>query len=143
MLIGTYQRLRDSSLSLTLYYDNLRCVDNTKYLCLIIDKHLTWSVHLAYVKKEFRSKVSAICRLKPLPSPTLLRLFKVYVVPVFDYCDVIWMYGSTIIKLDTLCRRKLLLMIGLGSYSRLSGIGFTWQSSHTRFSIAYVPHIYI
>ena len=30
------------------------------------------------------------CGLRPVPTDVLLLLYKSFVVPIFDYCDVVW-----------------------------------------------------
>ena len=68
----------------------LASVTCTRYLAVLIDQHLTWKLHVANVLKWIRSKLYALYRLRPLPGHLLLRLYQAFVLPVFDYCDVVW-----------------------------------------------------
>ena len=53
-------------------------VDVFKYLGVYVDKHLKWE------------KLFAIGRLLLLPSKVTVKLYKSFILPIFDYCDVIW-----------------------------------------------------
>ena len=62
----------------------------TKYLGVEIDRHLTWQHHINSLTSKARAKLAAIRRLLPLPRDIVLKLYEVYVLPLLDYCDVIW-----------------------------------------------------
>ena len=90
MLVGTRQKLKDKSISVFLSGLQLEQVMHIKYLGLIIDSHLKWDEHINYVLKRVRNKLDSIGRLKPLPPRLLTFLYLVYVLPIFDYCDIVW-----------------------------------------------------
>ena len=90
MLVGTRQKLKDKSISVFLSGLQLEQVMHIKYLGLIIDSHLKWDEHINYVLKRVRNKLDSIGRLKPLPPRLLSFLYLVYVLPIFDYCDIVW-----------------------------------------------------
>ena len=70
--------------------DTLRQVSSTKYLGIHIDQHLTWNTHIDYILNRVRGKLYCINRLRPV-SPKILRLlYQAYIMPILDYCDVVW-----------------------------------------------------
>ena len=54
-----------------------------------IDQYLTWQNHIDYVLRRVRGKVYSINRLNPPPTVKKL-LYQVYILPILDYCDVVW-----------------------------------------------------
>ena len=89
MLVGTRQRVSGKTLCLSLGDSLLRQVSSTKYLGVCIDSHLTWQNHIDYVLKRVRGKMYSINRLNPPPAVRKL-LYQVHILPLFDYCDVVW-----------------------------------------------------
>ena len=89
MLIGSRQRVGGKTLRLSLNDSLLRQVPSTKYLGMCIDSHLTWQNHIDYVMKRVRGKFYSINRLNP-PSAVRKLLYQVYILPILDYCDVVW-----------------------------------------------------
>ena len=89
MLIGSRQRVGGKTLRLSLDDSLLRQVPSTKYLGVCIDSHLTWQNHIDYVMKGVRGKIYSINRLNP-PSAVRKLLYQVYILPILDYCDVVW-----------------------------------------------------
>ncbi len=112
MIIGPWQRIKN--LSLSIQGCLLSCVDTTKYLGLIIDKHLTWQDHLKYVGDKIRMRSLAIRRFFPLPTTLMARLFRAFVTPIIDYCDIVWMIDPIILKIDKIHRRYYALLHGKG-----------------------------
>ena len=86
MLIGSRQRIGSKSLSLSVNGHVLQHVSSINYLGLYIDQHLTWQNHIDYVLKRVRGKIYSISRLNPVKK----LLYQVYLLPVLDYCDVVW-----------------------------------------------------
>ena len=89
MLIGLQQRVGSKTLCLSLNGSVLKQVSSTKYLGVYIDQHLTWQTHIDYILRLARGKVYSINRLNPPPAVRKL-LYQGYILPVFDYCDVVW-----------------------------------------------------
>ena len=61
-----------------------------KYLGVMFDKKLSWDNHIGSVIKRARVKLFAINRLGPLSSNVKMLLYKALVLPVIDYCDIVW-----------------------------------------------------
>ena len=90
--------MKDLSLSPSLNNQELVCVEKVKYLGLWIDRFLTWEDHISSVIQSARSKTYAINRLKPLPKKLLIRLYKVYVYPIYDYSSIVYHSCSTVLS---------------------------------------------
>jgi len=90
MLIGSRQRIAGKCLHLMLDGVTLGQVSSTKYLGIHIDQHLTWNTHIDYILHRIRSKLYCINRLRPVSSKILRLLYQAYIMPILDYCDVVW-----------------------------------------------------
>ena len=90
MLIGSWQKLRNRSVSVSINGKPLASVTSTHYLSVLIDQHLTWKSHVDNVLKRIRCKLYALYCLKPLPGHLLFQLYQAFVLLAFDYCDVVW-----------------------------------------------------
>ena len=89
MLIGSRQKVGSKTLCLSLNGSVLKQVPSTKYLGVYIDQHLTWQSHIDCILRRVRGKVYSINRINPPPMVRKL-LYQGYVLPIFDYCDVVW-----------------------------------------------------
>ena len=62
-----------------------------KYLGVVLNDTLTWSDHVDMVCGKVNRSLNLLRRLSWfLPSSLLLIYLKSYVLPHFDYCDVVW-----------------------------------------------------
>ena len=91
MLVGSRQKLHNHDLNFTVDGRPLSCVSSFKYLGLHIDENLTWHDHASNVLWRVLSRVHCLYRLNPIPDDLLCRLYRVFVLPIMDYCDVVWM----------------------------------------------------
>ena len=90
MLIGPIQKIKNYSLDVSLENVPLRNVTKVKYLGVWINNHLKWDDHIDYIRQRVINKIHCLRRLLPLPSRVTALLYKLYVLPIFDYCDCIW-----------------------------------------------------
>ena len=90
MLIGSRQKLRNHDLCVTVDGKQLSRVSSVKYLGLHIDENLSWHQHTASVIQRVYSRVHCLNRLRPLPAGLLGKLYRVFVLPILDYCNVVW-----------------------------------------------------
>ena len=67
MLIGSWQKLWNRSMSVSINGKALASVTSTRYLGVLIDQHLIWKLHVANVLTRIRSKLYALYCLRPLP----------------------------------------------------------------------------
>ena len=65
-------------------------VDSVRYLGVIIDPTLSWSLHITNIASRARSRLSSIFRYGTLTPAVLCLLYSAFVLPLFDYCDVVW-----------------------------------------------------
>ena len=94
MLIGSQQKLRNSDLCVIVNDRQLSRVPSLKYLGVYIDKNLTWQKHTQYVYQRVQSRLHCLYRLCPLPNKLLGKLYCTFILPILDYCDVVWSPSS-------------------------------------------------
>ena len=69
----------------------LEQVDNTKFLGVYIDQHLTWKTHVNFIAAKISKSVGLLYKAKYyLPSKSLLTLYYALVYPYLTYCNLIW-----------------------------------------------------
>jgi len=61
---------------------------------IYIDENLTWQRHTQYVYQRVQSRLHCLYCLCPLPNRLLGRLYCTFVLPLLDYCDVVWSSSS-------------------------------------------------
>lgn len=94
MLVGSHATLSTLD-SITISVDNkhLDEVQSFPYLGLVVDKNLTWDGHVEYMrrkKKQSRNQVFYSVFKYCLPLSAKIMFFNFFIVPFFDYGDVIW-----------------------------------------------------
>ena len=98
MLIGSKRRVQNHSLQLYLNGINLSNVSTTRLLGVWIDNHLSWKEQVNRVNGKVRARLNCIRRLLPIPLNVIMLLYKTYVLPLFDYCDVAWAPSSVTLQ---------------------------------------------
>ena len=81
----------------------MKQVNSTRYLGVLIDNTLSWSLHICNVVSRVRFRLSSIFRYGVLPPAILCLLYSAFVLPLFDYCDVVWC--PTTAKLTSMIER--------------------------------------
>ena len=94
MLIGSWQKLQDSDLCVSINGRQLSRVPSLKYLGVYIDEHLTWQKHTQYVYQRVQSRLHCLYHLCPLSDTLLGRLYCAFILPILDYCDIVWSPSS-------------------------------------------------
>ena len=56
---------------------------------IYIDELLTWHRHRANVLQRVYSRIHCLYCLRPLPADLLSKLYRVFVLPILGYCDVV------------------------------------------------------
>ena len=51
---------------------------------------LSWNLHICNMISRVRSRLASLIRYGSLPPAVLCILYSAFVMPLFDYCDVIW-----------------------------------------------------
>jgi hypothetical protein len=91
MLIHNSNSKTNTSLGITVNNTKLEQVDHVKYLGVWLDEKLQWQHHINYVCKTTNKKLAMLNRVsKFLPQSSLLRIYKSFITPTFDYADTIW-----------------------------------------------------
>ena len=79
--------------NLTLKTDD-RTIERVRYFKVLgveVNDPLTWVDHIGMVCKKVTRRLNLLHRLSWfLPCPILLLFLKSYILPHFDYCDVVW-----------------------------------------------------
>ena len=94
MLISSRQKLRNHDLSISVDGKQLSRVSSVKHLGLHIDENLSWHQHTANFVQRAYSRIHCLNRLHPLPIDLHAKLYRVFVLPILDYCDVVWTPSS-------------------------------------------------
>ena len=80
-----------SSLTIGLANKNLEGVKSYKYLGVILDPHLTFQHHVAYIRGKTIGKLKMLGWVRRvMDQETFINLYKSLVIPLFDYCDVVY-----------------------------------------------------
>ena len=103
MLIGSRQKISNKPLNVSVGGAALRLVSSIRYLGILIDSTLSWSLHVYNIVARVRSRLLSICRYGTLPPAVVCLLYSTFVLPLFDYCDVVWC--PTTAKLTSLIER--------------------------------------
>ena len=92
MLIGSNARLhRINSIVLSADGEQLKEAYCFPYLGLIINQNLTWEDHIEHLRNKITKKLGLLRRIKScLPLSARITFFNSFVLPLFDYGDIIW-----------------------------------------------------
>ena len=75
--------------------DKIECVEEFKYLCVYLDKDLTFEKHSRYIYNKASSKLRAIHKIRECIDQSMaVRLYKSLVLPHFEYCDTVYMTAT-------------------------------------------------
>ena len=95
MLIHSSRKMVDGSLTLRINDSIVEQVRCYKFLGVVVNDTLTWVDHIDMVCKKVSRNLNLLCHLSWfLPRSLLLFFLKSYILPHFDYCDVVW-FGCT------------------------------------------------
>ena len=95
MLIHSNRTKNLHSLNLSIDNNQIEQVKSIKFLGVILNDTLTWSNHVDYIIAKVSKNIHLMRRLSWfLPRSALMLFFNSYILPSFDYCDVIW-HGCT------------------------------------------------
>ena len=78
-----------------------------------IDNKLDFSSHISNLCKRINNQFNVmLCFRKLTPRDTLLKLYKAYILPHFDYCSSVWHFCGTrnTDKLEALNNYRLLII---------------------------------
>ena len=81
-------------------------------LGVTIDKDLSFNRHISQICEKVNKQFSVLKRFKNiLTSKVMLRLYKAFILPHFQYCSLIWHFSGTrnCDKLESLNKRKIVI----------------------------------
>ena len=93
MLIGSNHKIQTVDATLNVMYNDtiLDDVECEKLLGVTIDNTLSWSQHICSMVSKISSRIGLMCRLRTyLPREGLIMYYNGYILPLFDYCCIIW-----------------------------------------------------
>ena len=94
MVVGTRARLQSQHfkcLDLTISDTPIEQVEEHKLLGLLIDKHLTWQSHLAYICAKVAQRLALLRRIKSfLSTDDRLIFYRAMVARLYEYGCIIW-----------------------------------------------------
>ena len=122
MIIGSSQRLNKID-SISFKVDNIDLdeVSSFKYLGIVINNRLNWQDHVDQMFSKINKKLGLLKRIRYcLPLDARLMFFNSYVLPLFDYADIVWgdRGNSTLmLQLQSLHNKaaKIILDLPIGS----------------------------
>ena len=91
MIFRPRQKMLPINRQIVIENNILEQVDNTKFLGVYIDQHLTWKTHVNFITAKISKSVGLLYKAKYyLPSKSLLTLYYALVYPYLTYCNLIW-----------------------------------------------------
>ena len=118
MLMGTHQKLSSvQSFTVSVNDKDLERVYKFKYLGVILDPCLTWNEHIEHIGNKISSHLGMLRRArKVILKEACITLFNAMVLPLFDYCCVVWdgcgQRNKNYLKLDCLLKRAAGIIAG-------------------------------
>ena len=91
-------------------------VESKKFLCAIIDSHLTWKLHIDHISSKVAKNIGIIIKARRIfDKDTLHTLYHSFIFPYFNYCIHLWgsTYHSYISKLEVLQKRVIRIIAGV------------------------------
>ncbi len=71
--------------------ERVEVVENAKYLGVMLDRKLSFSDHVQYIKKKCICRIKMLTKLRPIVGENVsLSLYKSLMVPLLDYTDVVY-----------------------------------------------------
>ena len=92
LLIGSSSRLSKVG-SILISADDIPLdnVDAYMYLGIVINNRFSWTDHIDYIRGKISEKLSLLRRIKSyLPLNGRIMFFNSFILPLFDYGDIIW-----------------------------------------------------
>ena len=91
MLVGSNRKLESKmALTVSIFDHNVNNVNSFKYLRIFISSDFTWTKHVEYIGK-INQRLGLLKRIKHLlPFSARLLFYNSFVMPLFDYADLVW-----------------------------------------------------
>ena len=143
MLIRSSRKKNVPSLSVHLHGSLIEQVSVFKFLGVYLNDTLTWSNHIEEVSVKVSRNIALLRRLSWfLPQSALLLFYKSFILPLFDYCDVVW-YSCTKEEASSLERLQTYaakIILRLSKHSSATSarklLGLSTLSSRRKYHLA-------
>ena len=99
MLLGPKRKVLDKVLKISINDTPIPFKVSVKYLGVHVNRWLTWDDHVTSIITKVQFKLLMLLRMKPSSPAILLTLYKIYIMPHFDYCSIVWQALSTKLSL--------------------------------------------
>ena len=98
MWVGVWQTLQGlDALDIQLANDSIQQVDTQKLLGIVIDKSLNWDDQINTVCLNITRKITLLKQLSKYIDKNNMKLYYTsYILPIFDYCCIIWSRTSAL-----------------------------------------------
>ena len=143
MLIHSSKKVTGTTLELSVDGSQVEQVRSFKFLGVTINDTLTWSDHINTVCAKVSRNLNLLRDLCWfLPQPLLLLFLKSYILPHFNYCDIVWSgcTKSEASSLETLlnyaCRSVLHKHRGSSASAARRELGLSTLASRTKLHLA-------
>ena len=118
----------------------IKCVDKSNTLGVIIDEHLTWKNQVDRIRKKVSQGIAMLRRMKEYVSfSTLIKVYNAIILSHFDYCSLVWdeCADYLLIKLQGLQNRAARVITGSSYETNSEDIlsELNWQPLKERFRI--------
>ena len=136
LLIGSRQRVANETLHVSVGGNRLTQVNSVRYLGVFIDSTLSWTWQIFNMVARIRYRLASIARYGSLTSAVLCVLYSGFVMPLSDYCDVVW--SPTTARLNCLIERihsKFVKKLLLPYHLRLSFTLTEQRRYHTALQV--------
>lgn len=95
MIIGSIMKLVGiSSFSLSIFATDINSVSSFKYLGVLLSSTFKWFDHVEYISSKMNKNLVFFFFLRRikyyLPYNALLLFYNSFVLPIFDYADLVW-----------------------------------------------------
>lgn len=106
MIFSPSKIKHNQNIKLKIIDEEIHSVNQTKFLGVILDSHLTWKPHVKYISSKVSKSVGIISKArKYLNQKSLQCLYYSFVYPYFLYCTPIW-GGAKKCTLDKLIKTQ-------------------------------------
>ena len=123
-------------------------VSSFKYLGIVINNHLTWQDHVDQMFSKINKKLGLLKRIRYCPPlDARLLFFNSYVLPLFDYADIVWVdrgNSTLMLQLQSLHNKaaKISLDLPIGSSAREALNELKWKTLARHRAEHRAPFIY-
>ena len=120
--------------------------ERTKFLGVMIDKHLTFQHHISYIKGKVSRGLGILYKCKRFfDQQTLLMLYNSFVYPYLNYCVSVWgnTYESYLLPLFKLQKRAVRIIAGVKRYESSDPLFMKFRILKLHQIYIYTVHLFM